>query len=51
MTRYDLTKGYVKRLAIEIKKAYHYFGEYDERLIRSSINRKIEELANLKRLF
>ena len=44
MKKEDLTRGYVRKLAAEIRNAFNYFGDYDEEHIRKSIKEKVKEL-------
>lgn len=44
MTRADLTRRYVKRIVAEIRRAFNYLGEYDERLIRKFVKEQLDDL-------
>lgn len=44
MTKKDLTKGYVKKIAEEFRRSLNYFGVMDEYDIRLGVKRKLEEL-------
>ena len=44
MIRADLTRRYVKKIVAEIRRAFNYLGEYDERIFRDFAKEKLDEL-------
>ena len=43
MTKNDLTKEYARKIAAEIRRAYNYFGEYEDIFIKVSVEKKMKE--------